>query len=577
MKLDVARHATALHRLAIAAAGVAAYSNTFTGEFQFDDYSNIVDNHLLRSPEAFLHPVRTALQLGPIEGPGFLGRLVGYATFALNLQAHGYDVRGFHLVNLAIHLIAALLVYELVRLLLRSPRLEASASGVLGRTLPLLVGLVFVAHPIQTQAVTYIVQRFASLAAMLGMGATVAYLRWRLSPSRSWGGLGLATALMTAAMFTKQNAFTFPLISVAAELLFLEGAWRRRLVGLSPLVATMLIVPATVLWAAPIAELLAAGGARSLQALQLGHVDFLLTELAVVATYLRLLVWPAGQTLWYEYPIYHSLWEPAVLAAAALHLGLSCAALGFFARSKQRPARRLVAFGIFWFYASLAVEAGAVVIVDVIYEHRLYFPSVGFFLAVGAGALLLVERLQARHGWVRPLAGFAAGVLVPSATAASFNRNEVWRTEISLWQDVERKTPASGAGPYLLGRAYLKANRPEEAEAALRRAIAVVPYYTLAYSALARTYFALKLPGRGNHAAAIGRYLELDFHGALQLWDQALASEPSNPNIHYGRGLAFARLGLLSDSQVALARACELGSRQGCEALNGGQRSLPLP
>jgi len=151
------------------------YSNTFSSPFHFDDTPNIVENPQIKDLSNFL---------------GFSGsRAVGFLSFALNYHFNGLDVFGYHLVNLLIHIANGFLVYSLVLLLFK-----ASASDHGSQQLPtlnsqpgaapwiaLVTALLFVSHPIQTQAVTYIVQRFASLVALFYLLTLVCYLKWRLA------------------------------------------------------------------------------------------------------------------------------------------------------------------------------------------------------------------------------------------------------------------------------------------------------------------------------------------------------------------------------------------------------------
>jgi hypothetical protein len=156
----------ALPPLAVAAATALAYSNTFDVPFHFDDYGLLKDERL-----------RDLGRLWPPHGARWLGDL----SFALNHRVGGWNVFGFHAVNLAVHLGSALLVYALVAATLRAPRVRDADAGPLVRGfLPVVAAALFALHPLATQAVTYVVQRYASLATLLFLASLVLYARSRL-------------------------------------------------------------------------------------------------------------------------------------------------------------------------------------------------------------------------------------------------------------------------------------------------------------------------------------------------------------------------------------------------------------
>jgi len=157
--------------LVIAAATVLVYSNTFDAPFHFDDFPNIVENARLRN----------LVDMWPPSG----GRYLGYLSFSLNYQLAGLRVFGFHATNLLIHLCNGALVFWLTSLTLRTPSVQAmEASPLIRRYLPLTAALLFALHPVQTQAVTFIVQRFTSLATLFYLLSVALFVRARLQPPR---------------------------------------------------------------------------------------------------------------------------------------------------------------------------------------------------------------------------------------------------------------------------------------------------------------------------------------------------------------------------------------------------------
>jgi tetratricopeptide (TPR) repeat protein len=205
--------------------------------------------------------------------------------------------------------------------------------------------------------------------------------------------------------------------------------------------------------------------------------DYLLTQVRVVATYLRLLVLPVNQNLDYDYPVYHSLFDPPVLAALLLHITLAGLAVILFIRSRRQtengdPASairmRLACLGILWFYLALSVESSLVPIRDVIYEHRVYLPSVGFFMVIAAGFSACRPRDR------KVLTGVAV-LICFVLTAGTIVRNRRWSDEMALWQDTLLKSPNKARPNYSVGLLYYRRYMPEKALPRLVRALELDP------------------------------------------------------------------------------------------------------
>ncbi|MGC1456338.1 MAG: tetratricopeptide repeat protein, partial [Nitrospirota bacterium] len=226
------------HVLLLIIAALAVYSNTLQVPFQFDDPTNITDSPLVRNVRNF-------------ENWDVLmqSRSLSNLTLALNFRFNGTAVAGYHIVNILIHLVNALLVYALVGLLFRTPVLLRSSLKKHAGLIALFAALLFVTHPVQTGAVTYIVQRLASLATLFFLAGISAYLNSRFATEdrRSnmvqsfWYVVALVSAVL--AMKSKETAFTLPIMICLAEFLFFTGGLRKRIAFLLPFLLTMLIIP----------------------------------------------------------------------------------------------------------------------------------------------------------------------------------------------------------------------------------------------------------------------------------------------------------------------------------------------
>ncbi len=516
---------TSLHLAVLVLASTLPYLGTLRAPFTLDDDRCIVDNPAIRG---LSNAPGAAIASMSASRCGNAARLFGNLTFALNFSLGGLDVLGYHLVNIAIHLATVLLLYRLVSLTFRTPLLAGRAREGDGPLVALFTALLFACHPVQTQAVTYVAQRFASLATLLYLLAVVLYAGARLEAPGLSRRARFAGALASTvlAMLTKEIAFTLPFVLAAYDLSFLGGPARLRIRTLAPFFLALPIIPLAFLQpAGPALDLHAVG--LSLQASTnpgTTHWEYLLTEVRVLVTYLRLLVLPVGQNLDYDYRVSRSALEPDVLLSGLLLLALL--ALGaFLARASRRPGReglRVPAFGILWFFATSSVEATFFPLADVIFEHRLYLPSAGLFFAGVALAFDLRERLAPR----------AARLVVPLLSAltvalgvAAYLRNEVWADEVRLWEDAARKSPAKVRPRLWLGWLHLRAGRVDEAAREIEAAVRARPD-------------AATLNALGVVRVRQGRIGE-----ALSAYRTALAKDPSAAEVHDNIGLLYKTVG----------------------------------
>lgn len=567
----------ALHLALILLCGLFAYANTFHVPFVFDDTRGIVDNHLIKNLGNFWPPSGT--------------RWFGTLTFALNYAAGGLNVTGYHYVNLAIHLAAALLVYRLVALALRTPLFQpnrASDSGTYPRTFaPLVAAFLFVSHPIQTQAVTYVVQRYASLATLLFLAATVSYLQARLeiTDGNSYGAnrcraiAWYAAALLVAvlAMKTKEIAFTLPLAITLCECVFFpERRLAERLGFLFPVSLTLLIIPLA----------LASAGADGVEVVSresdISRHDYLLTQFRVVVTYLRLLIFPVNQMIDYAYPVSTALFAPPIFLSLGLLAALFLGGLTILARGVRgtvAPEFTLVGFGMMWFFITLSVESSVIPIADVIFEHRLYLPTVGLFMAAAMATLMAVERLAVRSP--RSGAGVAAIItlLLLALPVAAHLRNRVWRSGMALWEDAANKAPDNARARLVLGRLLIDADNIDQAIARYQEALRIRPDYCEAMVSLGNAYLAKGLLeeghqqylkvldiGKMDYAGWAGLMMNIgSYHlrkgevdRAIVYYRYSLSKSPDVAATHYSLGLAYTRKGMAAEAAREFARAKQL-------------------
>jgi tetratricopeptide (TPR) repeat protein len=438
----------------IALAACAAYSNTLHVPFYLDDFSAIRENPLVSRWQG----------IGPLWSAAPT-RLLAALSLALNYRLGRFDPLGYHLFNTLVHLLAGVAVLGLARGVVRSPRVCDSMPEPARVALPLVTALVFALHPLQTQAVTYVVQRLTSLVAVLYLGALAAYVQARLAPATrariAWAAICVAATLAT--FVTKENSATLPIALLLTEVALFTPS-RRRLLWTS----AAALAAIAVLWA-----IVALGhasdpraGAHSLDVMTRETPDvprgrYLATQMVVLLRYLRLFVLPTGLHLDYAFPLRDGLPRGEVLLAASVHVALLGVGLACW---RRRP---VVTFGVLFYYLAHAVESSVFPIRDVIFEHRTYLPNFGLCLVA---AWLLVAELP-RTPFGARLGRALVPLILVALGVATWQRNQQWRDPVAFWQRNARLAPAKPRVWATLGRNLVEANRPEEGAEALEHAI----------------------------------------------------------------------------------------------------------
>jgi len=370
---------TLLSLLSIIVVGALVYSNTFNASWHFDDSIAITENWTLRDLKGCFNSIFTG------------NRTVGFFSFALNYHFGKLNVVGYHIVNIFIHIVNAILVYSLVMVTLKTPVMAKNRFANHSRFLALASALIFVSHPIQTQAVTYITQRFTSLATLFYLLSLVLFVKARLSiiQGKKFFSpvhivcycLSLFSAFL--GMHTKEITFTLPILILLYEFLFIESSlrsWSKRLIYLLPFLLALAIIPANLglfekIGDKPLGDVIGEIREQVQETPLISRGDYLLTQFNVIVTYIRLLFLPMNQNLDYDYPIARSLFQFPTFLSFLFLLVLVILAVYLFLKDY-----RLISFATFWFFITLSVESSIIPIRDVIFEHRVYLPSVGFVM-----------------------------------------------------------------------------------------------------------------------------------------------------------------------------------------------------
>ena len=433
---------------------VLIYLNAFNASWHLDDRPNILDNRGLHITNLQPNSLMRTFFTSPDSGGTITNRLyrpIPCLTFAINWYFGKDRVFGYHVVNVLVHILTAYFLFLTILNILKSPNLRNQYQRK-EHFIAFLTAVLWAVNPIQVQAVTYIVQRMASMAAMFYILSIYFYVKTRQSeypPGRIFLLLGCAASFLLA-LGSKQNTATLPLAVILIEIICFQNlslpGKRRVLWGGSIAVAITIVVFSG--W------LFIPGNSFSVidgfQGRPFNLYERLLTEPRIVLFYLSLIFYPLPGRLSIEHDITlsTSLFEPwTTLPAILFHLIL----VGFgFSQIKKRP---LLALAILFFYLNHVIES-TIIPLELIFEHRNYLPSLFLFLPVAAGFKKLLDIYQEKNRVFRSVLLYSSVLIIIIIGAGTYIRNMAWATEKALWEDAMYKAPNSHRPYHNLAWAY---------------------------------------------------------------------------------------------------------------------------
>jgi len=449
--------------LIICCLGVIIYSNSFSSSFHFDDELSIVSNLSIRD----LFNLKGIWNFWPT-------RFITYLSVAFNYYFNQLNVFGFHLFNLTVHLSNTLLVWWLISLTFLTPAIKQQEISKYSKNIAFFASLIFLTHPIQTQTVTYIIQRATSLAAFFYLLSLGFYIKSRIlqedkgSKFSCWFYYIASILACICSMFTKEFAITLPFSIILYEFFFIKEEKRINWKYVFPFLMCLLVIPSVMFFTKSVNFVEMRLVTEPSPGISWWH--YLLTQTKVLVTYLRLLILPINQNIDYDYPISKSIFEFGV--------GISLIFLSvlLFLAARLFSKYRLLAFSIFWFFLTLLPESGVIPIKDVIFEHRLYLPMVGFAIFIVA----IIHYFLANKNTKIMVILLSAIVLLYSTF--TYSRNYFWKDEIVLWNDVIRKSPKKARAYSERGNAYVNKGLYDRAILDFNKAIELDPFYANAYN-----------------------------------------------------------------------------------------------
>jgi tetratricopeptide (TPR) repeat protein len=499
-----------------------AYANSFHGPFIFDDVPSIVENQSIR------HLGSARVLAAPPEALTTTGRPVVNLSLAINFAVGGLAVEGYHVVNLALHILASLVLFALVRRTLLLPTLSAR-FGVAATELALSVALLWAIHPLQTESVTYVVQRAEVIAGLFYLLTLYCFLRGATAArGRAWYAAMVGACVL--GMASKEVMVSVPLIAVLYDRTFIADSFKDSLRRRWRL---WLLLAATWLLLAVVYHMSRNRGGSAGFGLGITVWEYARTQFGCIIHYLRLAFWPSPLVLDYGCPIARKAAEivPYAIAVSAL---VAATAAGLAWRPKW-------GFLGAWFLAILAPTSSIVPLPgQTEAERRMYLP----LAAVVALVVFSVHRAIGRLG-MRPRRAMAT--LVPAVAAAlgwgTYQRNKDYQSELAIWEGAVQNGP-------LNDRAYLSRGSARWTNGQLEPALKDYDQCIALNSRNAKCYI-----GRGNVYSDQGRYDE-----ALKDFDHALRLKPDLADGYNGRGSSLAYRGQLDAAIREFNRAIELDS-----------------
>lgn len=528
---------------AIALLAAAIYAGTLSVPLVFDDAPSIVDNPTIR----LLWPPWVALS--PPHGMGLTveGRPILNFSLALNYAISGTRPWSYHVLNIAIHIGSALALFGILRRTLRWTGNAArsvepgGASSSAATWLAFAIALLWTVHPLQTESVTYVIQRAESLMGLFYLLTLYCFVRAvepsipsapgseiGCRPPRVWLSLSVGACLL--GMATKEITYSAPLIVLLYDRAVWAGsfqeAWRQRRRYYIALACTWLLL----------AVLLLGTGNRGGTAgfgIGISSWTYAKAEFQAVAHYLWLCFWP--HPLIFDYGVHWPETASEVLPYAAV-VGFLVVATGYCL--VKRPAVGLLGA---WFFSILAPTSSLLPgNRQTLAEHRMYLPLAAVLTLVivaGYQGLRRIRWTGARR--VGVALALASGVTI--CCALTVRRNADYRSEIVLYRDTAAKRPENTFAHYNLAKVLDESGSPEAAIPEYREAIRLDPNRSAPYNNL------------GKALADLGRWPE-----AIAQYRAALRLAPNYARAHYNLGEALLQLGQKAEAREEFSEAVRL-------------------
>ena len=422
----------------------SSYSNTFTSPPYLDDFHSFI-----RVKAFYLHSLSISALLSLSKAQFGWARFLPDVTFALNHYFGHSSLIYFHAVNILVHLLAFLAVLWFVGLILaaeKKTRPGVQAAYELAGFFPLCVAAIWALSPVQTSAVTYLVQRMASMQTLFFTLSAACFIKARLLSGKNGRAAAVFYFLCVlaglCAGLSKENSAMLPVILAVIDMWFFDSAWLKKAWDfgsktgwkLRLLAAAVFLSSSYYAFFVELPKILSSYAIRNFTLVQR-----LLTEARVVVWYVSLMLWPVPSRLSMQHDpqISTSLFSPFTTLPAILLI----AALIYLA-VRFRKRYPVITFGIVWFFLNLVIES-TIIPLELVFEHRLYLPSVGFYLSITALFSILLRKTAKGLADVEFMKAAGSLLLVCASVFAllTFARNDAWKDPVSIRLDTVEKAP----------------------------------------------------------------------------------------------------------------------------------------
>lgn len=515
---------------------LAIYGNSFEGAWHHDDFDNIVNNKYIKINDLSWYNLENTLY--GITPRDTWSRPLAYLSFAVNYAIGGLDVFGYHLVNLFIHYLAALILFLFIYETLRLPLL-AGRYGSYAYSIALLSTVLWAVHPIQVTAVTYIVQRMASMISLFYILAMYLYLRGRTARTVQGSIICFSLCVLSflLALGSKQNAAMLPVSLVLYDLLLIQGISRAHMVK----TVKVVLAPAAAAVVMIAVYMLQDSSMMDYEQRIFGMGERLLTQPRVFFYYVSLLLYPLTSRfmLIHDIVISKSLFQPWTTFASMA--GLAGILTFAVVKAKQMP---LISFCILFFFLNHFIE-GSFISLELVYEHRNYLPSMLFFIPISIGLLDVLNAFIGRKVVFSAMVAAMTGIIIILGVSV-FMQNSLYKDEETLWRDNARKAPNLHLPHQNLGNFYLRAGRLPEAfdefQQALRSKLSGnVPSKYKTYMAL--VYYYILVNDRDRAETYLNAVLDYD---------------PQRADFHNIKGVMLFEKNEMAQAEAALRKAVSI-------------------
>lgn len=535
----------------------ALYLNSITNSFHFDDFQSIVENPYIRN----LKDIPLFLKGLEVRTNWF--RALPTLSFAINYHFHRLHVFGYHLVNLILHILSGILVYFIARILLtmalkkiESPpdrKIDPEEGEI--NLLSLLSAMIFLAHPVQVNTVSYIVERNEGLAGLFYLLCFFLFIRGSLV--QGWKKILFLTGAgfsFFCSIFSKEIGFTLPLVLILYDLLLVckrkEEVFQR----------LKIYLPLFLLLTTYISLFLRGGILRLLlkgfPGWRWTPWENLLTQANVIIQYMKLLLLPLPGWL----NVDHDFRISRSLLEYPTWISISIILLVLFAATYLIRKNRLISISVYSFFIVLAPTSSLIPIWDVMVEYRLYLPMFSYGLILALGLHYLYHSMSRRFSKIvgKGLVGTLSILLLLFYSVTTIERNRVFKDDLTLWSDAAKKSPDKRRPKTNLVAAYHRHGLYDQAIATSLEVLKRDPRNYEIYTQLGVSYMFM------------GKYDQ-----AIENLSRSIEIQPQNAKAHNNLGVIYLEKGDLERATAEFKQAL-ISRPDFAEAYNNLAKALAL-